>query len=67
MQQTNKELEQYGRRLCIRINGIPTVENETSDEVLEKVKSLIKETSCDIPDIVPDRAHQIGKGCNNKK
>ena len=52
MQQANEELEQYGRRLCVRIDGVPTVDNETSDEVLSKVKSLIKETSCDIPDEV---------------
>ena len=31
------------------------VDNETLDEVLDKVKSLIKETSCDIPDGVIDR------------
>ena len=67
MQQANKELEQYGRRLCVRIDGIPTIDNETSDEVLDKVKSLIKETSCDIPDVVIGRAHRIGKGIMIKK
>ena len=67
MQQANEELEQYGRRLCVRIDGVPTVDNETSDEVLDKVKSLIKETSCDIPDVVIDRAHRIGKGYNDRK
>ena len=30
------------------------------------MKSLIKKTSCDIPD-VDDRAHRIGKGHNAKK
>ena len=25
------ELEQYGRRLCIKINGVPVAENETSN------------------------------------
>ena len=34
---------------------------------LIKVKSLIKETSCDILDVVIHRAHQIGKGYNDKK
>ena len=32
-----------------------------------KVKSLIKKTSCDITDIVIDRAHRTGKGYNVKK
>ena len=42
LQQANEELEQYGRRLCVRIDGVPTVDNETSDEVRGKVKSQIK-------------------------
>ena len=68
MQQANEELEQYGRGLCVRIDGVPTVDNENLDEVLDKVKCSIKENSCDIPDVVIDKAHQIGK-CyyNNKK
>ena len=46
IQQANEDLEQYGRRLRLRIDVVPTVDNKTSDEVLDKVKSLIKETSC---------------------
>ena len=60
MQQANEEL-------YVRTDGIPTVDNETSDEVLDKVNSLIKETSCDIPDVVIDRAHRTGKGYDDKK
>ena len=67
MQQANEELEQHVRRLCVTIDGVPAVDNETSDEVLDKVKSLIKETSRDIPDVVIDRVHRIGKDYNDKK
>ena len=67
MQQANEELEQHVRRLCVTIDGVPTVDKETSDKVLDKVKNLIKETSCDIPDAVIDRVHRIGKGYNDKK
>ena len=56
-QQEKEELEQYGRRLWVRIGGVPIVDHETLDGVLDKVKSLIKETSCDIPDVVIGRAH----------
>lgn len=35
--------------------------------MLYKVNSLIKETSCDILDLVIERAHQLGKGYNNRK
>ena len=61
MQQAKEELKQYDRRLC------GTIDNKISDEVLDKVKSQIKETTCDIPDIVIDRANRIGKGYNDKK
>ena len=30
------DLEQYGRRKCLRVIGIPTDKNETSQQVLEK-------------------------------
>ena len=33
----NEQLKQYGKRLCARIEGIPSVENEAHDEVLDKV------------------------------
>ena len=62
-----KEFEQYGRSLCVRIDNNPTVDNETSDEVLNKMKSLIKESSCNIPDVVNDRTHRIREGYNDKK
>ena len=45
MQLANEELERYGRRLRVRIDGVPAVDNENSNKVLDKVKSLIKETS----------------------
>ena len=35
--------EQYGRKTCLRITNIPCEERETSEEVLKKIKKLIKE------------------------
>ena len=67
LQSENKELEQYGRLLCIRVEGIPTTVNETSKEVLKKVQSLINEAECDIPDVAIDRADRVGNGYNNRK
>ena len=66
LQLANEEFEQYGRRLCVRINGVPTIDNENSDKVL-KVKFLFKETICDILDLALDRSQQVGKGYNDKK
>ena len=46
--------------MCLK--GVPSVENEILNNVLDKVKSLIKESGFDIPDVVIDRAHRIRKG-----
>ena len=62
----NEVLEQYGRRCCLRIEGVPSAENESSDDALGKVKSLITESGCEIPDVVIDRAHRIGRGYKDK-
>ena len=35
-----EELEQYGRRLCLRFEGIPTEKNETSDKVLDNIMGI---------------------------
>ena len=62
-----EENEQYGRRLCLRVEGVPIVEKETSDEVLNMVKDLFKEAEIDIPDCVIDRAHRIGPLKSDRK
>ena len=59
-QSRNEELEQYGRRLCLRIDGVPTVKNESSDGVLEFTKSVFKEAKVAAPDNVLDHAHRFG-------
>ena len=42
MLQEIEELEQYGRRLCLRFEGVPTEMNETGDKVLEKIVVICK-------------------------
>lgn len=66
-QTDHEELEQYGRRLCLRIDGVPCQQNETSDDVLEKVVGIISDAKCDIPGNVLDRAHRIGPFYKDKK
>ena len=67
LQSENEELEKYGRRLCIRVEGFPTTDNETSEVVLKKVQSLINEAECAIPDEAIDRAHHIGNSYKDRK
>ena len=49
------ELEQYGRRLCLRIYSLPKQSNEN---VFKFVKALIEEVpDLEIREVVIDRAH----------
>ena len=61
----NEELQQYGRRCCLRI-GVSSAENESSDDVLGKVKPLIMESGCEIPDVVIGRAIELAEGIKIK-
>ena len=51
--------EQYNRRFCLRIVGIPTAVKEDADNCLLKVKNVLKDL--EIPDNLFDRVHRIGK------
>ena len=59
-----EENEQYGRRLCLRIKGIPRKVKEKSDEVLDQVRSLFDVAEVNIPAAVLDRAHHVSKKTN---
>ena len=59
-QSGNEELEQNGRHLCLRIDGVHTVKDESSNDVLEFTKSLFKEAKVSVPGTKLDRAHRIG-------
>ena len=63
-QANNEKLEQYRRRLCLRI-GVPLETNETSKDVLDSVKNLFELAEMNIPDRVVDRAHRIRRIYND--
>ena len=54
------ELEQYGRRACLRTEGVEHKVNEKSEKVLGKVINIIKESEAEIPESVFDRVDRIG-------
>ena len=67
-QQRYDELEQYGRRLCLRIDSVPKQNNEKAEDVFKFVKDLIEEIpDLKIPEVVIDRAHRIGPDYTDKK
>ena len=37
------DLEQYGRRLCVRLEDIPVEKEETADKVFSKAENILKE------------------------
>ena len=48
-QQEIEELEQYGRRLCLRCEGVPTGKNENSNKDLEEIMGICKDSGVEIP------------------
>ena len=54
------ELEQYGRRVYLRIEGVEHKVNKKSEEIWEKVINIVKQSEAEIPESVLDRAHRIG-------
>lgn len=58
--------EQYSRRQCLRIFGVPKSAKETPEDCLKTVRNLITEVGLDIPDVTLDRAHRIGNARGDK-
>ena len=61
------ELEQYGRRSCIRFNGIPEVSNESSEDVFNNIVDMFVRVGIEDIEQNIDRAHRIGKYTIKKK
>ena len=55
------DLEQYIRRLCLRILDVDGQYSETTDDVFNKCTDLLNKLELDIPGACIDRAHRIGK------
>ena len=62
------DAEQYSRRACLRIYGIPLPSSsESAAACVSKVKDVFQEIDVAVPDEVIDRAHRIGKKVENKQ
>ena len=57
------DLEQYSRRLCINVSGIPETEGESTDRIVTDLAKMagVAVTPADI-----DRTHRIGKPSSGK-
>ena len=65
LQKKCEEHAQYGRRLCLRIKGLPKKTKEDANDVLTQERDLFNETEVEFPDAVLDRAHRISKENND--
>ena len=54
------DIEQYGRRLCLRVNDVPLTKDETSPEVEDKLREEFINMGINLPENAIDRAHRIG-------
>ena len=64
------DLEQYGRRVCVRIDDVPVESVERADSVYGKVGKILKEAWPNVPVPYIDWAYHIGseyKSYRNKK
>ena len=60
LENDNDNLEQYGRRVCLRIEDAPVANEETAEEVFKKTENLLKKVCPNLSGDCIDRAHRIG-------
>ena len=54
------DLEQYGRRFCLRTEDVPVANEETAEEVFKKTEDLLKEVCPNLSGDCINRADCIG-------
>ena len=57
LQVKHDDMEQYSRRMCLRISGIPEAENE---DVTKLVLDFAKRVNANVGPSDIDRAHRVG-------
>ena len=55
------DIEQYGRRLCLRVADMPIIQNKTPYTMEEELRKEFNSMGVNIPHHAIDRAHRIGK------
>jgi len=58
--------EQYLRRQCLRIFGVPKPAKESPEDCFNTVKKIIADVGLKIPEDTLDRAHRIGRARDNQ-
>ena len=66
LENDNDGLEQYGRRVCLRIEDVLVANEETAEEIFKKTENLLKKVCPNLFADYIDRAHII-RVTNRKK
>ena len=59
LENDNEDLEQYGRRVCLRIEDVPVANEETAEEVFKKTENMLKKVCPNLSGDCIDRVHCI--------
>ena len=57
-------MEQYGRRLCLRVDEVPIREGENPKVIEQELQKEFAEMGVELQEDAIDRAHRIGKKYN---
>ena len=61
LERKTDDVEQYGRRLCLRIDNIPISEGNNPKDIEQELQKEFADMGVELPEDAIDRAHQIGK------
>ena len=61
LEHDHDDLEQHGRRLCVRLEDIPVEKDESADKVFSKAENILKEACPKLSDDCFNRADRIGR------
>ena len=55
-----EEVEQYGRRVCLRFDNIQVSANRGKEDCVKIIVDILSKTKCGVGKAAIDRAHRIG-------
>ena len=61
LEHEHDDLEQYGCRLCVRLEDIPVEKDETADKVFSKAENILKEACPNLSGDCIDCTHRVGR------
>ena len=66
LEKKTDDVEQYGRRLCLRIDNIPISEGENPKVIEQELQKEFADMGVELPEDAIDRAHRIDKNSTLK-